>query len=153
MYMPLLNWGYPTHPAARRRMQKEFQSKNLSERTQEQTLVFKPTLWSALSITMWNDFRYPKTTVYINNSIRFIDDLRMLENLMLCRRVVITAGKNIILLVQIGTRRLGTALVSGLINYVRYRLAIPWRTALSPSPIKAKNNSEVMEKMRSCGKI
>ena len=31
MYIPLLNWGYPTcHPAARRRMQKEFQSINQS---------------------------------------------------------------------------------------------------------------------------
>ena len=49
----------------------------------------------------WNDFRYPKILVYIN-SIRFIDDLRMLKNLVLCRRVVwrcskipiIFAGKN-----------------------------------------------------------
>ena len=39
----------------------------LSKRTQAQTLVFKPTLWSALSssITMWNDFSSPKTKVYI----------------------------------------------------------------------------------------
>ena len=50
----------------------------------------------------WNDFRYPKILVYFN-SIRFIDDLRMLKKLVLCRRVVwryskipfTFAGKNI----------------------------------------------------------
>ena len=33
----------------------------------------------ATSIAIWNEFRYPRITVYVN-SIRFIDDLRMLGN-------------------------------------------------------------------------
>lgn len=36
---------------------------------------------------IWNDRRYPKITAY-TNSIRFIDALRMLEILTLCRRGV-----------------------------------------------------------------
>ena len=36
--------------------------------------------------TVWNNIRYPKSTVYIN-STRIIDDLHMLKILMLCRRV------------------------------------------------------------------
>ena len=46
-----------------------------------QQLVFKPMLWSATFIANWNDFRYSRITVYVN-SIRFTNDLRLLEILM-----------------------------------------------------------------------
>ena len=39
-------------------------SKEVSRRTKQQILVFKPILWSASSIAIWNDFRYQKITVY-----------------------------------------------------------------------------------------
>ena len=46
--------------------------------TQQRTLGFETTLWSASFNNIWNDFSYPEITVDIN-TIRSIDDLQMLE--------------------------------------------------------------------------
>lgn len=69
----------------------------VSKRTQQQTLFLSPYLWSASSIAIWNNFRYPRITLYIN-SIIFIDDLRMLEivSRVVWRCSITFAGKNII---------------------------------------------------------
>lgn len=50
--------------------------------TQQRTLGFETTLWSASFNNIWNDFSYPEITVDIN-TIRIIDDLQMLEIWML----------------------------------------------------------------------
>lgn len=47
-------------------------------RAQRRTLGFDTTMWSASFNTIWNAFGYPKIEVDIH-TMRFIDDLRMLE--------------------------------------------------------------------------
>lgn len=66
---------------------RHFQKRILKLLLNSKTLVFEPILWSGSSITIWNDFKYSRITVFIN-STRFINNLCMLEIWMLCRKVV-----------------------------------------------------------------